>query len=499
MAGSGSSRTLFWAAALVGLTLLLRVPALVHPFAIDDERVYSVVAHEMLDGGKPYRDAKERKPPLLFWSFAGIHAVVGKYNWPGLHAAMVLWVLLTMAGVYRLVGARFGARAGLLAAGLYSIYQPWWSAGTLALNGELAMNLPLVWAAWLVLRPGGSRIRPELAGAGALLAAGFLLKQPAALAAPAFGLYLLLPAYRRSRGLTPVQALWQAALLSAGFGAAVLATALLLARQGILPEAIHWTLLQGAVPFVHWPRAVGVTLLFALIALPVVLGARQALRRSDPANPWSGLPAERQAALLWLAASGLGVALTGQFVPHYYIQLLPPLILLAAPILTPLLDRRRRLLAGVVGATAAGLLAWHTVELSRMAARPAELGAWLRANSTPDQRVFIWGQAAGEYLRARRRPASRYIQTDPLTGYVFGSPRSWDPGYDTSDRIDPEAWDTLAVEFARHPPAYIVDMDAGRAVPRYPISAFPYLRELVARKYRPAYRSPEGIIYRRVP
>jgi len=53
----------FRAAALgiVLLTIAIRLPALVHPRAIDDEQMYSVVANEMVDGGRPYIDAVERK------------------------------------------------------------------------------------------------------------------------------------------------------------------------------------------------------------------------------------------------------------------------------------------------------------------------------------------------------------------------------------------------------------------------------------------------------
>ncbi len=69
---------------------MTRLPSLVHPQAIDDEAVYSVVANEIVDGGRPYIDAVERKPPLLFWTYAAIFEVAGKYNWKALHAVALL-------------------------------------------------------------------------------------------------------------------------------------------------------------------------------------------------------------------------------------------------------------------------------------------------------------------------------------------------------------------------------------------------------------------------
>src|SRR6266481_4135972 len=125
----------FAALGIVLLTVATRLPSLQHPQAIDDEAAYSVVANEIVDGGRPYIDAVDRKPPLLFWTYAAVFKVAGKYNWTALHA-------------------------------------------------------------------------------GALLCAGFLLKQPAAIAAVPLGLYLLLPSYRASRGLTRTESITQAATLT---------------------------------------------------------------------------------------------------------------------------------------------------------------------------------------------------------------------------------------------------------------------------------------------
>ena len=50
------------ALGLVLLTVVTRLPALLHPWSIDDEAVYSIVANEIVDGGRPYVDAVERKP-----------------------------------------------------------------------------------------------------------------------------------------------------------------------------------------------------------------------------------------------------------------------------------------------------------------------------------------------------------------------------------------------------------------------------------------------------
>ena len=61
----------------------------------------------------------ERKPPLLFWTYAAVFNVAGKYNWMALHAVALLWTLGTMTDLY-VIGKRMIRReTGLSAALLY--------------------------------------------------------------------------------------------------------------------------------------------------------------------------------------------------------------------------------------------------------------------------------------------------------------------------------------------------------------------------------------------
>src|SRR5881398_4244046 len=110
---------------IVLLTVAIRLPSLVHPQAIDSEAMYSVVADEIVDGGRPYADAVERKPPLLFWTYAAIFEVAGEYNWKALHVVALVWTLGTMAGLYVIGRRLFDRSTGLIAALLYSVFQPW--------------------------------------------------------------------------------------------------------------------------------------------------------------------------------------------------------------------------------------------------------------------------------------------------------------------------------------------------------------------------------------
>ena len=488
----------FAALGIVLLTVVTRLPSLLHPQPIDDEIVYSVMANEIVDGGRLYVDAVDRKPPLLFWTYAAVFEAAGKFNWKALHVVALVWTLCTMAGLY-VIGTRlFDRGTGLIAALFYSVFQPWGEFRNLAFNGELLMNLPIVWAWAIAFNRSSSRVRAELLAAGALLGAGFLLKQPAAIAAVPLGIYLLLPSYRTSRDLAWTASLIHPAMLVTGFlGTLGLATMVLL-RQGILGETFYWTFTNHSIPHVFWEKGILLTLAFIGACLPLLIGAAMAYR--DKGGIWASKCAERTALFGLLAASAIGTAAGTRFYPHYYIQLILPLALLAAPhyawLWSGRTQPRHRLLRRAVTYTWLALTAvafsishWRGLASRR---EPAEAGEYLFAHSTPTDRIFVWGHMPRIYLDARRRPASRYITTFPLTGYVFGGPL---PGVDTRKRIVPGAWTNLEQDFRKHPPIYIVDVQSDPGA-QYPVRDFPILARLLAKQYRQVARTDEGVIYR---
>jgi 4-amino-4-deoxy-L-arabinose transferase-like glycosyltransferase len=461
--------------------------------------MYSVVANEIVDGGRPYADAVERKPPLLFWTYAAVFKVAGKYNWKALHVVALAWTLCAMAGLYVIGCELFDGNTGLIAALFYSVFQPWWTWKTLSFDGEVLMNLPIILAWAIAFRRSSSRLRSELFVAGALLGAAFLLKQPAAIAAVPLGIYLLLPSYRASRSLTRINSIMQATTLTAGFFAVVGLVAIVLWKQGILRDAFYWTISDHDVPHVFWEKGILLTLAFIGVCLPLIVGAIMACR--DKKGIWAAKPAERTALFGLLSASAIGAAAGARFYPHYYIQLIPPLVLLAAPYYARLWSRtiqppywflRPKVTYAWLALTIVCFSIKHWTGLASRRVR-SRTGQYLFTHSNPADRIFVWGQSPEIYLDAHRRPACRYITTFPLTGYIFGGPI---PGVDTRSRILPGAWSTLEQDFARHPPTYIVDVQPGAKSAHYPVKNFPILAKLLAERYQPVAHTAEGVIYR---
>ena len=461
--------------------------------------MYSVVANEIVDGGRPYVDAVERKPPLLFWTYASIFKIAGKFNWTALHFVALLWTLGSMAGLYVIGCELFDRNTGLIAALFYSVFQPWGTWKNLSADGEMLMNLPIIWAYAIAFRRSSSRLRPDLFIAGALLAAASLLKQPAALAAVPLGVYLLLPSYLASHNLTRLNSVIQAAIFTVGFFAVLGVVTIVLWKEGIFHDALYWTIAAQDVPHVFWQKGILTTSAFLGACLPLVIGSIMAWRSKS--ELWAGRTSEGAALVGLLGASTIGAAVGARFYAHYYVQLTPPLTLLAAPYYARLWSRKIKPPYWILRpkVTFAWLvltvIVFSTIHWTGLVPQraPSEAGQYLFTHSNSEDRIFVWGQNAKIYLHAHRRPACRYITSFPLTGYIFGGRV---PNFDTRSRILPGAWSTLERDFARHPPAYIVDSEANPKTAQHPVKDFPILAKLLKQQYRVVARTAEGVIYR---
>jgi hypothetical protein len=166
-------------------------------------------------------------------------------------------------------------------------------------------------------------------------------------------------------------------------------------------------------------------------------------------------------ALLWICLSVALIAVQGRLELHYLSMLIPPLALLAPAGFTFRIRGGRVAIAR--GALIAALLAvafcvsmlLSTTETAMaldaradQANRSQAVGEWVRANTTPDSQIFVWGNTPSIYLDAHRAPASAYVYLLPLTT----------PGFAT-DRVVASVLD----DWAARPPAAIVD--AGSAQP----------------------------------
>jgi hypothetical protein len=253
-----------------------------------------------------------------------------------------------------------------------------------------------------------NRLLLSLAGAGALTGIAVLIKQSAFDAGLAAIVYLLWR--ERKRGLAPAAVLVAGALVPVAIAAASAArlSAWLYAVVGYRFNGD--SLLTGSLTgraHQFWLSLPPAGKALGLLALLAVIG-------------WRHSPL---LARIWMGAAILGAIGGGNFHPHYYLQLVPPLSLLAAVgVRTLWLSAPRPAIAAAAAGTAATLaltipVAWATPTEQAETIWPADphlvhdavLARYVRAHTRPRERILaVWADADLYYL-ADRRPAVRYL------------------------------------------------------------------------------------------
>jgi hypothetical protein len=444
-----------WSWVLIGALCLLRLPAVVQPLG-PDQAIYAYVGQTILDGGLPYRDAWDQKPPGLHAAYA-----VMWWLWPNeavvpLTDAVLAWLVALL--LWR-IAPRFGATraTGALAAGLFLLLgDPAFSrlAGVRVRGqGEVFIGALITLALLCILRAveasnGGRRSSSALAVAsGIFLGLASIVKYQAGIyLVPLMAAVVVSNDSRDRRACTARLVSWSLA----GFLAPAAVTVVVFATGGAVRELWDATVLYNIRYAGETYSSVWAFLAYLLSfpvqharvdALWLLGGAGSAiLLFRSPGRRILWIP------LAWTAAACLSIAVNGsRSLPQYFLQAFPPLALsasLAADVFRPLSRTRRGLAILIVALAAARVVsfpeafkatAWDTARLAgrierttylaRFAGRPgdkysapdtAELGAWLRDRSSSSDSVYIFGFSSGAYVYSGRRSASRFFWSMPV-------------------------------------------------------------------------------------
>jgi hypothetical protein len=446
---------------VVLVALLARLPGYLHQVIDLDETAISTMAMVVNRGGVLYRNVFDRKPPLAAFVYSGSFLLTGSRDLRVVH----LVAAFGLAGSALLLA--WGARrhGGPLAG--------WWAAGLL-IAGSTALQPHDAQAAnfaHLALLPGCAAIVAARVGSrrGALLAGVFLglatlTRQtwiigigPAAYAAWWFG---------ERRWVRPVVTV-------------VAAVVTVLAIGVVVPLAgfWHWSFsgngsvlsLDGSTNVVR--RAAIVFELFLLANVGMCwLVLRRGWRRSD-IDLW-----------LW-AASGLVAFVVGfRFFGHYWLQVLPPLCLLAGLGAASCRRSVRWALLLVVAVPATAAWAYALVRPPHIGGGvvPA-LAVYVRAHTAPGDRIGVWGNAPDLYWRSGRTPGGALVSTD----FVVGKMADRTGGAAGLADATPGALVVYLHALRAHPPALFLDTSPSglRGYRRYPMSLVPAVDHFVRSHY----------------
>jgi 4-amino-4-deoxy-L-arabinose transferase-like glycosyltransferase len=490
--------TLRGALLVAALTVLSHLQLFARPYYNADETIYGAIANRINAGEVLYQGAVDHKPPAIYYTYAFTFRIFGRNAVHAVHAVSVVWVLATALLVGAIARTRSGEAAGVLAALLYGMYTsasiPKWF---LAANAELFMQLPTVAALAIVL--WWPRRAVACVGAGVLVGVASLYKLQGIFAALPVAFLIVADDRARPTASAVVRALPRLLLAAAGVLLPLLLVAIAFRAAGAWDDLMFWPLGYASRYAVSTDLAEALGKLaargsffcYTLPALPI--GAVLAMRelRHNPDRVGVG-------AIVWVGASFIAVCIGGRFFAHYFIMLLPPLCILAAPVLHDLVRGARSRMARValVALIAAPPVAffvyapWNDDYLSIDPREPralAAVGEFIQRTTPAQARLFVWGNSTEIYFHADRLPATRFVFTNYQTGKMWGTPANQDdaPLAVRARFIVPESWPMLLDDLAAHPPDVIVDAAAGglNAFRGLAMESFPELR-MVLERYR---------------
>lgn len=403
-----------------------------------DEGEYAYFGQLLLNGILPYSTAYHAKLPGVYAVYAAALAAFGQ-SIAGIHLGLLVVNAATSILVFLVAARLFNRTAAVAAATVFAVLSLSPRLQGLAAYAEHFVLLPAVGSALVLLRAVESGRSLTFFATGVLTGLAFIVKQSGAAFVVFAALYAFLaagPAGGRDawrRRLPGAIAIVAGALIPFGVVCAAFAAV------GLFDRFWFWTVVYASHYASTTPPIVGLLLLTLtahsilssayLVVFPVLLGASALF--------WD--PAARSARLfvLLLSSCALAGASAGLYFRNQYFLLLTPAGALLAALGADALARRaaeapalRRALCVALVAVPLGHFVWAEravlfqtppQDLARALAPPrnplpesVEIGRWVRAHSTPVDRIAVIGSEPQIYFYAGLRAATGYIYMYPL-------------------------------------------------------------------------------------
>lgn len=464
---SSPARRSPWILALSVVTLsalALRIPTIAEPLGID-QGLFASAARGLARGMVLYRDVWDQKPPAIFLTYRAAFSLLG---W---QPSAIAWLDLlasaaTTGVVFAIARREGGAWLGAIGAALFAAFtMPSWlyrNGGILERSvPEVFIMLAMACAVWLA---SGLRERASVAraaGLGVCVGIAMVFKPNTGVYLPA----LLAWAFFYQAG-TLRDFVRTCVVALAAVAAAPILAFLWLWTAGALPDT--WTALvtfnrfyvSGGFTAGGYARAfanaVGLRVKTEPLWIAGAIGAFVVLwdlGRTRRVDPFAALM------VAWGAGAALTIATNGIFLFNtYFIQALAPLALLGAWLVAVAISRTMiHRVAAVAAIALMAIVLWQRHYVSRVAefvdldsralagtidqttylerfggygndrgysARAnAELAAYIRARTTPDDLIYFFGiNSSGVYFLTDRRPAARFLRVNEFVPSTFPEP-----------------------------------------------------------------------------
>lgn len=441
-----------------------------------DEDYHLAAAINILHGKVPYRDFWYDKPPLsaLYYLLVG-----GWYGWP-LRLLDAGYILSCCFVAWRFAREWWGRAEGLVAALMLAFFTTFYlPSAVIPFAADAVMMLPHLLAVYLAFRGKG-------VVAGVMVAVCFAANPKALFVLASCGVFLFPAVGGLVVGSLIGSAVWLASLAALG------------AWPGYVEQVWAWGLVyaKGSPVTNPWANGSLRAANWAGFHALLVAGAGFALPRLGGRERWRLVG--------WLGCSFVAVAVGARFAPHYFLQLLPPLVLTGARGLVLAYRARPRWTMAVAVILMAVPLVRFGPRYALLAAEPAAATHWKDAAMDEDSQavaremktlagrgdsLFVWGYRPDIYVYTRMAPDQRYWDSQPLTGVpadrhlsattaIYGGPAA-------KNRQD----------LMKSQPTWIVD-GLGRMNPALRLEGYADLQAWLA-QYEVVAKTPLSLIYRR--
>ena len=530
---AGKRRVWLWAS--LAFAFLWSIPNLTFPIG-RDQALYCVIAEGVLNGQRPYLDLWDNRPPTTFLAFLPIVKVFGHVMW-SVGVVDILWVLAMSYFIFRFAERYAGAAAASLAVGVNAVWHS--VAGYTHALVPSTFVIFFVLAGLFLVWKESPRLLLRHFAAGIMLGVAFwatynaVMFLPLLLGLPYFefrGLDERPPAFRFS--ISWREWLRRAVLLAAGFATAVLGMIVCLWFAGSWAEfyEINFRVMPGyaRLPLErteeYWLWAIVQTkFVLGQMTLAVLLVALIAARHFRELRVVAPI-------MLAAALGFLSAAAQVRFHAYYFETAYPFLAMIWGymgvrafesfrTLARDCRERGWRLARPLVWVLFANVVAWFAVDFfwatlprfqalglwwrdqeKSYASYPwphtlehlkGELGVirYLKENSSPSDRIFIWGTQPVIYFLSERRPANRFISN-------LGLISPWGP----------RAWrEELVRDLKKSPPPYLIVVRKD-AIPSVSythddsetfLKVFPDLAAFIRENYGPSKAIENFDVYRR--
>jgi 4-amino-4-deoxy-L-arabinose transferase-like glycosyltransferase len=437
--------------AIVLAAFVLGMPSLFYPLS-PDHGIIGTVGYALLEGGVPYKDVWDFKPPAIFFLYALSGLLLGK-QMIVIRILDLVWQTFTALVVCSITRKVYVHKAaGPIAGVLYLFGYYSWSYWDTAQSDNF-LSLPLGLSVLLILKARRSKAPILLyALAGLSIAIATLFKYPVGIFLPVAMVIAAL-----SRGTEHGRA--RAEVVRSG----TIVCGIILFGF-LVPLALCWMFfwLRGAwedmvyVQFILSPRLarespLAKSIFFYLSWAMMIPGPAYKMLAALSAAVIVWLFLRKQLSFgIWLIVAWLGVALCSlllqaRFWGYHYQPLIPPMAILGSLGLHSLyLERRLAKESVALALSVILLLPYFRVSLASykdnlftfmqiLSGRKSletyyasygkggssvgaalEIAKFVSANTSRSDKIQVWGHNALVYMLARRMPASRFIWNEPL-------------------------------------------------------------------------------------